>query len=134
MAEDAGARQVVFRHRLEYAVVAGVAAMVRLLPRVVSRGAGTTLGLAFYTLDRRHRQLTVENLAAAFPHRDRRELVGIARGVFAHFGRLLMELLRVSGLPADQLRDLCVFDGAERAQQAAKLGRGVIFVTGHFGF
>jgi KDO2-lipid IV(A) lauroyltransferase len=58
----------------------------------------------------------------------------IVRGVFRHFGRLLMELLRVSRLPHDRLRAMCVFDGLERVAQALAHGRGALFVTGHFGF
>jgi KDO2-lipid IV(A) lauroyltransferase len=123
-----------FRHRLEYALVAVVSRAVRVLPRRACATAGDAIGLAFYALDRRHRRLTQDNLAAAFPRRPRREVRATARHVFRHFGRVLMELLRLSGLPHARLRDLVVFDGAERAHQALKQGRGVLFVTGHFGF
>ena len=125
---------VTFRHRLEYATVVAVSWMVRLLPRRLAFLAGDALGLAFYALDARHRRLTEQNLAAAFPRRKASDVRATARGVFRHFGRVLMELLRLSGMPHDRMRDLVIFDGVERAQQALKAGRGALFITGHFGF
>jgi KDO2-lipid IV(A) lauroyltransferase len=122
------------RHRLEYAIVVAISAVVRVLPRRVAVLAGDAVGLAFYALDRRHRQLTRENLSAAFPRRPASEIDATARGVFRHFGRVLMELLRLGGLSHDRLLELVVFDGIERARQALQGGRGALFITGHFGF
>jgi KDO2-lipid IV(A) lauroyltransferase len=45
-----------------------------------------------------------------------------------------MELLRLSAVPPEELRRLCVFDGVERTKEALARGRGLIYVTGHFGF
>jgi KDO2-lipid IV(A) lauroyltransferase len=126
--------RVTFRHRAEYALVRVVAAFVRLLPQRVVLAGGDAIGLAFYALDTRHRRLTVSNLALAFPRRRRAEIAETARGVFRHFGRMLMEMLRLSGMPPDRLRGMCVFDGVERAHQALRRGKGALFITGHFGF
>lgn len=122
------------RHRAEFTLVRVVLATVRWMPQRLALLAGDALGLAFYLLDRPHRRLTRGNLEAAFPRRSRRDIERTVRGVFRHFGRLLMEILRVSALPPDRLRALCVLDGVERARRASAAGRGVLFVTGHFGF
>ena len=124
----------IFRHRLEYVLTRGVAALVRFLPQRALLAAGDALGLAFYALDARHRRLAVNNLAFAFPRRSRAETTATARRVFRHFGRMLMEMLRLSGLPPERLREMCVFDGVERAHKALRQGKGVLFITGHFGF
>lgn len=126
--------RVSVRHRLEYALVQGVAGAVRVTPQRAATRVGDALGMAFYALDAPHRRLTQANLAAAFPRRSASEIDHVARGVFRHFGRLLMELLRVSSLSHEQLLALCVFDGVERAEQARAAGKGALFVTGHFGF
>ena len=123
-----------WRYSLEYAAVAGVAAVVRALPRPVSLLMGRTLGYAFYAFDRGHRQLTIENLAAAFPTRSAREHRAIARAVFGHFGSLLTELLRFSGLSRQQMLASVEYEGGERVQQALAAGKGALFVTGHFGY
>lgn len=122
------------RHRAEYVLVRIVRGTVRRMPQRLALAAGDALGLAFYLLDRPHRRLTRGNLEAAFPRRSREEIERTVRGVFRHFGRLLMEILRVSALPKARLRALCVFDGLDRAQQALAGGRGALFVTGHFGY
>jgi KDO2-lipid IV(A) lauroyltransferase len=123
-----------WRYSLEYAAVAGVASVVRALPRPVSLLLGRALGYAFYLIDRPHRRLTLENLAAAFPTRPAHEHRAIARAVFGHFGSLLTELLRFSGLSRAQMLASVEFEGEERAQAAYALGKGVIFITGHFGY
>jgi KDO2-lipid IV(A) lauroyltransferase len=134
IAEAPVAEPASLRHRLEYAAVRSVSSVVAALPLRVAAGVGGFVGLVFFTLDRRHRRLAVENLSAAFPRWSRRECVRTGRRVFVHFGQLLMELLRFRRLTADQIRARVEFEGAERAYQAHRNGQGVLFVTGHFGF
>ncbi len=122
------------RHRLEYLIVRALIAIVRVTPGVVVRGAGTVLGLAFYTIDRAHRRIAKRNLAAAFPARPDAERRAIARAAFAHFGRLLFELLQFATLSPRQMLARVEFDGEERSRAAYAHGKGVLFVTGHFGF
>jgi Kdo2-lipid IVA lauroyltransferase/acyltransferase len=122
------------RYRLEYAAVLVATFIVKRLPWSAVRGLGTLLGRTFYALDRTHRRVAISNLTAAFPTRSTEECRTIARNVFAHFGRVLLELLRFSTLRPDEMRQLVEFEGDERARQAYSLGNGVIFLTAHFGF
>jgi KDO2-lipid IV(A) lauroyltransferase len=98
------------------------------------RASGTVLGLTFYTVDRAHRRIAQRNLATAFPSRSASERRAIARAAFAHFGRLLLELLRFATLSPAQMLARAEFDGEERARLAYAQGKGVLFITGHFGF
>ena len=122
------------RHRIEYALVRSLLTLVRVMPDALVRGLGTALGLAFFAVDRAHRRIAVRNLARAFPQRRAAERRVIARRAFAHFGRLLMELLKFATLRPDQMIARVQIDGEERARSAYAHGKGVIFVTGHFGF
>jgi KDO2-lipid IV(A) lauroyltransferase len=122
------------RHRLEYLIVRALIAIVRVTPGVIVRAAGTALGLAFYTIDRPHRRIAERNLARAFPSRPEAERHAIARAAFAHFGRLLFELLQFSTLSPQQMLARVEFDGEERSRLAYARGKGVLFITGHFGF
>ena len=122
------------RHRLEYALVRTLLAIARVVPDVLVRGAGTALGLAFYAIDRPHRRTALQNLATAFPQRTPAERRAIARRAFAHFGRLLVELLKFATLSPAAMLARVQIDGEERARSAYAHGKGVIFVTGHFGF
>jgi Kdo2-lipid IVA lauroyltransferase/acyltransferase len=122
------------RHRLEYLVVRLVFAVVRALPDPLARGIGSVIGWAFYTFVRTRRQVAEQNLALAFPGRSERERRAVARAAFAHFGRLLVELLKFSTLSEDAMLARVEFDGEDRARLAYAQGRGVLFFTGHFGF
>lgn len=122
------------RYRLEYWAVVAVRAGVGLMPHAVVRGLGATLGLLFYTLDRPHRTVALANLAQCFPLRSERERRVLARAMFAHFGRLLFEILKFSTLSHAQMLKRVEFDGEDRARHAYAQGRGVLFFTGHFGF
>jgi Kdo2-lipid IVA lauroyltransferase/acyltransferase len=122
------------RHRLEYALVRALFAAVRVMPDSLARAAGTWLGRAFYVVDRGHRRIAYRNLASAFPARGERERKAIARAAFAHFGRVLVELLKFSTLSDEAMLARVEFDGEDRARLAYAQGRGVLFFTGHFGF
>jgi Kdo2-lipid IVA lauroyltransferase/acyltransferase len=122
------------RHRLEYWLIAVVTSVVRVMPWALVHVIGTALGLAFYAVDGAHRRVTLANLETAFPVRSEKERRAIARGVFAHFGHMLVELLKFSTLTPPEMLARVEFEGDERARQAYAHGRGVFFFTGHFGF
>ena len=122
------------KHRIEYALVRGLIGVVRLMPDALVRASGTILGLAFYTIDRSHRRIAHRNLATAFPSRTDSERRSIARAAFVHFGRLLFELLKFSTLSPDAMLARVEFEGEDRARLAYAQGKGVLFITGHFGF
>lgn len=122
------------RHALEHALVRALLVFVRLAPGTVVRAMGTLLGLTFYVLDRAHRRIAERNLATAFPARSAEERKTIARAAFAHFGRLLFDLLEFSTLTPEQMLARVDVDGEERVRLAYAQKKGVLFVTGHFGF
>lgn len=122
------------RHRVEHGAVTGLAWVVRHLPQGLALAIGSGIGRIAYLVDGRHRRITVENLAATFPERSAQERTRIARAVFRHFGRKLLELLRFSGLSRDEMLASVEFVGVERVDAAYAHGRGIIFITGHFGF
>ncbi len=121
------------RYRFEYAVVMLITTLLRVAPWSAARGAGRTIGILFYLLDGSHRRVTLANLAAAFPRRSPRERRVLARGVFMHFGRVLMELLKLSTMDPARMMRLVEFEGDDRVRQAYARGRGVILLTSHFG-
>jgi len=121
------------KHRLEYLAARTAIAILRVVPHWMVRSIGSTLGLLVYVVDVPHRRIARQNLAVAFPTRSPRERRRIARGAFKHFGRLLFELLKFSTLTNTQMMKRVEFEGAERTRSAYALGKGVLFITGHFG-
>jgi KDO2-lipid IV(A) lauroyltransferase len=122
------------RHRLEYIAVRALIAAVRVMPDALVDACGTLLGLAFYTFDRPHRTVAEQNVAAAFPRRSTVKRNQIVRGAFMHFGRLLFQVLKFSTLSPAAMLARVQFEGEERVRSAYAQGKGVLFVTGHFGF
>lgn len=122
------------RHQLEHAAVCTVGALVRPFPMSWARALGSVLGTLVYAFDGRHRRIALENLRAAFPGRSESERRAVARGVFAHLGRLVLELLKIDGMPPQQLLSLIESEGDERVREAYKQGKGVLFFSGHFGY
>jgi Kdo2-lipid IVA lauroyltransferase/acyltransferase len=122
------------RHRLEYLVVRLLTSALRLLSPSAVRSVGTIIGLTFYHLDRQHRRVAERNLTAAFPHKAEPDRHAIVRGMFAHFGHVLVELLTFSSLSPERMLELVEWEGEDRVRAAYAHGRGVLFCTGHFGF
>jgi KDO2-lipid IV(A) lauroyltransferase len=100
----------------------------------VVRACGGLLGRAVYVVDGFHRRIALGNLAHAFPTRSAAERRGIARAMFVHFGRLLLELIKFGTLSDATMLAHVESDGEERVHQAYQQGRGVLFFTGHFGY
>ena len=95
---------VSLRHRVEYAGVVGLRALIRIVPMPLRLALGTLIGVTFYALDAAHRRLAVTQIRAAFPTRSAAECRAIARATFVHFGRALVLLLDVSRLSPDAIR------------------------------
>ncbi len=122
------------KERIEYYAVAVTRTMCGLMPYPLLWLFGTAVGYLFYVLDGAHRRVASENLAAAFPRRTSAERRAIVRAVFAHFGRLLFEFLKFSTFSPEKILSRVEFDGEERVRLAYAQGKGVLFITGHFGF
>src|SRR6267378_6982129 len=122
------------KHRLEYLIVRAVAFLLGLLPMAAVRACGAALGRFAYVADVRHRRIALENLAAAFPERSEADRRAVAQAVFAHFGRLLLELLKFGAMSPEEMLRRVEFDGGERARAAYDERRGILFFTGHFGY
>jgi KDO2-lipid IV(A) lauroyltransferase len=122
------------RHRLEYLAVRLFTALVSWLPFPIVESLGTSVGLMAYVVDAKHRRIAAENVAAAFPGRSTGERRRIVRDAFRHFGRLLLQLLKFSTLTPEAMLARVEFEGEERVRAAHAHGKGVLFVTGHFGY
>ena len=122
------------KHRLEYIAVRAAAALVHPFSMAHVRGFGARLGRLAYALDARHRRVALENLAAAFPGRSANERAAIARGVFEHFGSVILELLKVATMTPADLLALCEAEGDEHVWKALEPQKGVLCFTGHFGY
>jgi KDO2-lipid IV(A) lauroyltransferase len=122
------------KHWLELLPVRLFTHLVRFLPMSVVRRCGRMLGLCAYWIDGERRRVALENLAYAFPRRPEAQRVALTRAMFAHFGSLLLELIKFGMYSREQMLAASEIEGEERVRQAHQHGRGVLFFTGHFGY
>jgi len=118
----------------EWGLVAGVATLLRRLPEAWAYGLGEGAGRMAWRLDRRHRGIAAENLAAAFPGRYAAgELDRLVRGVFENLGRTAVDVARSARLLSPTSAATVEVDGFEHLVSARQRGKGVLLLTGHFG-
>jgi KDO2-lipid IV(A) lauroyltransferase len=121
------------RQRLEYALAWPFIKTLSLLPRPLSRAAAISLGWMVYLMHARLRRVGMRNLAMALPEKSRREHARILRGEFTSLGRQLAEVCQFPRYTKENVGRVVVYDGFENYERAAARGKGVLFLTAHFG-
>jgi KDO2-lipid IV(A) lauroyltransferase len=86
-----------------------------------------------YLLHARLRRVGMRNLAMALPEKSRREHARILRGEFISLGRQLAEVCQFPRYTKENVGRVVVYDGFENYERAAARGKGVLFLTAHFG-
>ncbi len=121
------------RQRLEYAAAWPFIKLLGILPRPLARAVGISLGRIFYLLHFRLRRVGMRNLALAFPEKSAAERARILRGEFTSLGRQLAELCQFPRYTRENVEQVVVYDGFENYERARARGKGVLFLTAHFG-
>ncbi len=91
------------------------------------------IGALLYAADGRHRRIAHRNLAVAFPGKEPGERQAIARQAFRNLGRLAAEFPFLPRLNRNNFHRYATFEGLEHFHRAREKGRGVLFLTAHFG-
>ncbi|MGO9088432.1 MAG: lysophospholipid acyltransferase family protein [Candidatus Sulfotelmatobacter sp.] len=121
------------RRKLEYAAAWPFIKILGILPRPLARGFAIVVAQVVYLLHVRLRRVGMCNLALAFPEKSEAERARILRGEFASLGRQLAEVCRFPKYTRENIEQVVVYDGLENYERAYARGKGVLFVTAHFG-
>jgi KDO2-lipid IV(A) lauroyltransferase len=103
------------------------------MPRRLARAFAIGIGGVVYLLHFRLREVGMRNLEMALPEKSEAERARILRGVFTSLGRQLAELCQFPKYTKDNVENVVVYDGLENYQRAYARGKGVLFLTAHFG-
>ena len=118
-----------------YWAVRGAAALARAAPLWLSYRVGRAAGvLAYYAWAGGGRR-SIANMRHVLrddPDADARAR-SLARQSFANYGAYLVDFLRFTAINAQQVRARVHFDGWERIDAERAAGRGIVFVTMHYG-
>ncbi|MFP3868083.1 MAG: lysophospholipid acyltransferase family protein [Desulfobacteraceae bacterium] len=94
----------------------------------------STLARLWYRLDRRHRRITLRNLAFAYgPEMTPDQCQRLAQEVFQQFTWLFWEGLEMLILPLSRIRNKVTIIGQEHFEAALAQGRGVLAIAAHAG-
>ena len=113
-----------------YALVMGLS----LIPRPLGLRIGEGLGTIGYHLLKRRREIALQNLTTAFgDQKTEGERQNLVRQCFRGIGRHFFEAVYLFRYDADRVQQYVRFSGIEHYREAKALGKGVAFLTGHFG-
>lgn len=122
-----------FRHRLEYAAASGVLSVLGRMPHRIARGVCIGLAALSYCFWPRLRTVGLFNLQLAFPEWSEGERRRVMFSVFRNLGRTLADFAHFPKLNRGNIERLLVYDGFENFERAQNQGKGVLFLTAHFG-
>lgn len=108
--------------------------LVGRMPQPMTRKLGNLLGDACYWLDRKHRRITMDNLAYALGDElDMQQQWSLARDIFRNMGQILFEVGWFLSATPDALNRCIRIDGMENFQAAFDKGKGALIITAHLG-
>jgi Kdo2-lipid IVA lauroyltransferase/acyltransferase len=115
-------------------LVAAVGGLVARLPPRVGRGLGAGLGRAAYRLLSGRRRVALDNLTLVFGDAlSPAARATLARESFEHLGITAVECCRLFFGPVESLLTRVRGGGTEHIASALARGRGIFFLTAHFG-
>jgi Kdo2-lipid IVA lauroyltransferase/acyltransferase len=117
----------------EYTFAVLVIRLFASMPRGIAHRAANTLANIGFHLARRQRRAGLRNLQIAFPQLSDSERERILQGCFKNLARLLVEFTHFHQLNKSTICRFVVHDGLENYLEGMRRGRGVIFMTAHFG-
>jgi KDO2-lipid IV(A) lauroyltransferase len=120
-------------YRLQYLPLLFLVRLIGILPRPLARAVGIVIGRMVYYAHPRLRRVGLRNLEMAFPDKPLAERRRILRGVYTSLGRMLAEFCLFPRYTPGNVSEVAVYQGFENFDAAEKRGKGVLFLTGHFG-
>ncbi|MBI4481651.1 MAG: lysophospholipid acyltransferase family protein [Acidobacteria bacterium] len=124
------------KNYIMYLVIAVLLRALGLLPRNAALRVAESAAALYFRLDGRHRRIADTNLNIAFPDLSPEQRRRIAVKSYRTLGRLVVEVSRFPRLHPGNIASLVSYDpqyGEENLKRALAAGRGVMYLTAHFG-
>lgn len=127
-------KKVLFKRHLEYALFAGLIALIKFSPLRVLRLEKKVLVFLLKKGSRRHSRLISHNLAIAFPSSAPAFLAELKKNIYDHFGNIFMEIARTFARRDSQaILSRTRVNNLQIIVRALQKNRGVIVFSAHFG-
>jgi len=119
--------------RIEYAAYRVAARVITGASEERAARWGTHLGALARHLLRRRDRLAIRNLGDAFPEMPQSERRRVIDECWRHFGRELVEFIRIQSMSLEEIADRCPLINIEYVDQARAAGKGALLMSGHWG-
>lgn len=133
MKQNHSSQKPIFRHRIEFFAARSVLGFLGWLPHRLARGVCAFLAVLSYAFWPHLRRVGLFNLRIAFPDWSDDQRRKVLLGEFRNLGRMLADFAHFPHLNRQNIERLVIYDGFENYDEARKKGRGIIFLTAHFG-
>lgn len=121
------------RSRIEYAVVAAVAAFFSILPYSIGRILAYAGADVWRRFNRRHRQRAVDQSMARLGI-GREEAEALIKKNYRHYAMIFFEVTKLRSMSPEELRSRTNLNGCDKMiQDALAQGKGLVTLTGHLG-
>ncbi|MBU2490348.1 MAG: lysophospholipid acyltransferase family protein [Proteobacteria bacterium] len=115
-------------------IIGWVLRLLSFVPRKWLSQVAVSLGNLWRLLDRRHVAIARENLALAYKLPENDPFVeATLRKVFVHLATVALEFPSLYRISRDNLDEYATFEGLENAREAFSHGKGILFLTAHYG-
>lgn len=105
--------------------------LVQAMPLNSAARLGRACGRLGWWIDRRHRRVAIENLAAAFPERGAAEIRGLARENYLRLGEGYVSAIKTAAMSSGELANRLEWVGAR--EFLARHPGSIVAAVGHFG-
>jgi Kdo2-lipid IVA lauroyltransferase/acyltransferase len=117
----------------EYWLAVLTTSVFNAMPRSIAHRAARALSRMAFRFAGRQRRAGMINLRMALPELTDEARLRVLRGSFENLGRLLVEFTHFPELNKGNISQFVVHDGLANYLEALRRGRGIIFMTAHFG-
>jgi len=117
-----------------YKLIKLIVTLMGIFPRKALNFFSDLLGLIWYKVDKRHRDVALKNINYAYPDKfSSKQAERLLKNVFKNTASILFEVIWAYRKPRDELFKYFMVKGFRHFENAQKKGRGVILLTCHMG-
>jgi KDO2-lipid IV(A) lauroyltransferase len=103
------------------------------IPLVIRKFFFQSLFTLFYHIAAKHRLIALHNLRHAFPEKDMKELIRIAKGVYRNVAITAAEFFSLPSITRENLHEWVEMEGLEHYEEGMAQGKGLLTIIAHFG-
>jgi Kdo2-lipid IVA lauroyltransferase/acyltransferase len=133
LAERANKHRLSFRLHVEYWMAKFILTVLGKMPHRMARASCGVLAAISYWIWPRLRRVGLRNLELAYPEWSPKRRRQVLFASFQNLGRMLADFAHFPRWNRDNIEKLITYDGYEHFACAEHEGKGLLFLTAHFG-